>query len=200
MSGTLTFPLLSLYLSPHTMPGFASLLQHGFLVPMGQPVPMMELLLALPGFSAQYLEKTVQTIFINGVAADTLDQELAAGTTLALSAAMPGLAGAIFRRQGIHGSLRSRPVAKATKTQPNAGYLRVKLFNSIATERVADLLHEGILVDGPSFHDFARRREELFAPPTRWQFEKREPEWPALLQAVNAIPVLRIQAHDTQGA
>jgi len=89
--------------------GFASLLQYGFLLAVDKPVALLPLLLSLPGFTAEYLEKTVQTIFINGVAADRLDQPLSGGGTVALSAAMPGLAGAIFRRQGIHGVLRSTP-------------------------------------------------------------------------------------------
>ncbi len=42
----------------------------------------------------------MQTIFINGSAADTLDRPLGTGRYPNLSAAMPGLAGAIFRREG----------------------------------------------------------------------------------------------------
>jgi hypothetical protein len=165
-----------------------------------QPVPILSILLDLPGFTVEYLEKTVQTIFINGVAADSLDRQLPPGSTVALSAAMPGLAGAIFRRQGVHGSLRSRPMVKQSETAPNSGYLRVKLFNSIATDRAVDLLQRGILVKGASFHDFASRREELFLPPTRWQLDAQESDWAALLQTVQDVPILRVEAKEVATA
>src|SRR5665647_491591 len=97
-----TLPLLILSVPHQAMAGFASLLQHGILLPVDRPVALLPFLLALPGFDAEYIENTVQTIFINGVAVDSLDRSLPAGSTLALSAAMPGLAGAIFRRQGLH--------------------------------------------------------------------------------------------------
>ena len=108
---TAPIPQLTLVLPEEAVAGFASLLQHGILFAVDRPVAILPFLLTLPGFTPEYIEKTVQTIFINGVAADSLDRSLAAGSTLALSAAMPGLAGAIFRRQGLHGSLRSQPVA-----------------------------------------------------------------------------------------
>lgn len=193
MDSAPSFPLLTLSLTPQALCGFASLMQHGLLFPVRQPVPILSFLLTLPGFTADYLEKTVQTIFINGVAADSLDQDLAAGMTLALSAAMPGLAGAIFRRQGVHGSLRSQPVLKEIESPSDSGYVTVKLFNAIATDRVADLLTAGILISGQSLHDFAVRREALFAPPTRWRLEAGTSNLPTLLHILRDIPILRIQ-------
>ena len=200
MQSNPTFPLLTMHLSLHTMKGFASLFQHGLLVPVQQSIPVLPLLLALPGFTAEYLEKTVQTIFINGVAADSLDRQLPPGSTVALSAAMPGLAGAIFRRQGVHGSLRSRPMVRETVVVPNSGYLTVKLFNSIATDRAVDLLQRGILVRGASFFDFASRREKLFLPPTRWQLDARQSDWSSLLQTVQDVPILRVEAKEVAAA
>ncbi len=88
-----TIPQLTLDLPDSAVPGFAALLQHGILCPVAGPVQIRPFLLALPGFTADYIEGTVQTIFINGSAADTLDRPLGCGGTLALSAAMPGLAG-----------------------------------------------------------------------------------------------------------
>jgi len=142
MSTVQPHPTLELDLPAEALPGFASLLQHGVLFPIAKPIPLLSFLVTLPGFSADYIEENVQTIFIDGVAADNLNKEMVDGTTVALSAAMPGLAGAIFRRQGIHGSLRSKQVTDAPGEQSGAGFLTLKFFNSIATDRVEDLRQE----------------------------------------------------------
>lgn len=188
------YPQLTLTLTPETLTGFASLFQHGILYPVSQPVPLVPFLLALPGFTGDYIEKTVQTIFIDGIAADSLDRDLTAGSTLALSAAMPGLAGAIFRRQGIHGSLRSQPQEQKKSGGAAAGLITLKLFNSIATDRIQDLLTAGVLVGGKAFHDFAGMRESLFQPPVMVQYEGQRVEYSALLPLVAGLPVLRVKA------
>lgn len=187
-------PQLTIDLTPETLTGFASLLQHGILFPVNQPVPLVPFLLSLPGFTGDYIEKTVQTIFVDGIAADSLDRDLTAGSTLALSAAMPGLAGAIFRRQGIHGSLRSRPEKQEKSGGTAAGILTLKLFNSIATDRIQDLLTDGVLVSGKAFHDFAGMRESLFQPPVMVHYEGQRADYSALLPLVAGLPVLRVKA------
>ena len=187
-----TYPVLSLALPPESLPGFASLLQHGILFPLQRPVPLLAFLVSLPGFSADYIEENVQTIFIDGVAADSLDRALAGGTTLALSAAMPGLAGAIFRRQGIHGSLRSQPMQQPAHARAEAGFLTLKLFNSIATDRIGNLLHQGILVSGKALANFARPRGHLFAPPVGIRLDGRELAYPALLDEAGRLDVLQV--------
>ncbi len=187
-------PQLTLTLPKEAVAGFASLLQHGILYAVDQPVAILPFLLALPGFSSEYIEKTVQTIFIDGVAADSLDRSLSAGSTLALSAAMPGLAGAIFRRQGLHGSLRSQPTAKVATNPSAAGFITLKLFNSIAADRVGDLLIHGIHISGKALHDFAARREHLFQPPVRLSFAGQVLDFAKVLGVTAGIPVLLVQA------
>ncbi|MGE4505938.1 MAG: hypothetical protein AB7D51_11370 [Desulfovibrionaceae bacterium] len=146
---------------------FASLLQHGFLQPVSGPVPIRDFLVGLPGFTPEYIESEVQTIFHNGVAADNLDDLLYAGDTLALSAAMPGLAGAIFRRAGVHASLRAR-VAEAAHEEPGReGFVLVKLYNQIGADRVGDVLRGGVRISGRALAGFVRRREDLFGGATR---------------------------------
>ena len=186
------YPLLKLTLPAASLPGFASLLQHGILFPLRQPLPLLAFLVSLPGFSADYIEKNVQTIFIDGVAADRLDRELAGGTTVALSAAMPGLAGAIFRRQGLHGNLRSQPAQQSSNTQAGAGFLTLKLFNSIATDRIGDLLQQGILVSGKALANFARPRGHLFAPPVGIRLDGQELGYAALLDKAEKLDLLQV--------
>ena len=191
-SSSPSYPVLSLALPPELLPGFASLLQHGILFPLRHPIPLLAFLVSLPGFSADYIEKNVQTIFIDGVAADSLDRALAGGTTVALSAAMPGLAGAIFRRQGVHGSLRSQPVNQSTHAQSGAGFLTLKLFNSIATDRIGDLLRQGILVSGKALANFARTRGHLFEALVSIRLDGQELAYPALLEQAEKLDLLQI--------
>ena len=186
-------PQLTLRLPAAALPGFASLLQHGLLFPVDRPVGILPFLLALPGFNAEYIERTVQTIFLDGVAADRLDHELTAGSTLALSAAMPGLAGAIFRRQGLHASLRSQPATVPAAGHITTGHITLKLFNRIATDRVGDLLAHGFLVTGKALHAFAARREALFQPPVDFALDNRPLDFPALLTALTACQVVTVQ-------
>lgn len=191
---TIPVPRLTLALPEEAVAGFASLLQHGILFAVNRPVALLPFLLSLPGFTAEYIEKTVQTIFINGIAADSLDRSLPAGSTLALSAAMPGLAGAIFRRQGLHGSLRSQPEAKAASAQSASGFITLKLFNSIATDRASDLLVQGVHVSGKAFHDFAAKREHLFRPPAELLFADQTLAYAELLRTIFDCPLVLVKA------
>jgi len=193
MSTDRTYPTLELNLPATALPGFASLLQHGVLFPIQKPTPLLSFLITLPGFSADYIEENVQTIFINGVAADSLNKEMVDGTTVALSAAMPGLAGAIFRRQGVHGSLRSKQVTDAPPVQSGAGFLILKFFNSIATDRVKDLLQEGVLVSGKALVRFAQMREHLFESPICLKLDGQEVPYTNLLEKVKKLDLIEVR-------
>lgn len=140
---------------------FASLLQEGFYRFIAKPVPIRDFLIGLPGFSAEYIESAVQTIFHNGVAADSLESPLHAGDTLALSAAMPGLAGAIFRREGMHASLRSKVEEPVNAASGREGFVLVKLYNQIGADRAVDALLDGARISGASLVSFIKRRVDL---------------------------------------
>lgn len=193
MAMTIT-PQVRLLLPQTTAASFASLLQHGILIPVDRPVAMLPLLLTLQGFTETYIEQAVQTIFVNGVAVDRIDRLLVAGDTLALSAAMPGLAGAIFRRQGIHGTLRSQPQKMPGADRSAVGHITLKLFNRIAADRIVDLLTQGIQVHGQAFRDFAARREDLWCEPVELRLNDRSVGAVELLETVAGIPVLGVQA------
>lgn len=189
-------PFLTVTISPEKVKAFASLLQHGILYPVAQPVLLGEFLLSLPGFSKQYLEENVQTIFINGTAADSFHALLRAGNVVALSAAMPGLAGAIFRRQGLHGSLRTQVMHSQLDTTKEQGYIKVKYFNQIAIDRVAELLGAGALIEARSFQDFARRRGDLFQAPVQLRLAHAVIDYTAMLQAVEEHALINLQLHE----
>jgi hypothetical protein len=142
----------------------ATLLQRGFVLPVTGTISIVELLLSLPGFNEEYIRDRVQTIFVNGLAEDNTSRELVPGDVLALSAAMPGLAGAIFRRGGQHASLRTRPVAVNHSETDQSGYITLKLFNMIATETGPRLLQAGILIKGKTLARFLDRQGERILP------------------------------------
>jgi len=141
----------------------AMLIQRGFPVPVSGPLTIEELLLDLPGFNRDYIRDRVQTIFVNGLAEDDLHRRLGANDTLALSAAMPGLAGAIFRRGGRHGSLRTRPPEQSSSTA-RPGYITVKLFNMIAVETGPQILRAGVLIRGAVLARFLDRQGGRILP------------------------------------
>jgi hypothetical protein len=142
----------------------ATLLQRGFVLPVTGTISIAELLIELPGFNEEYIRDRVQTIFVNGIAEDNTGRELLPGDALALSAAMPGLAGAIFRRGGQHASLRTRPVTIKSDKTNHSGFITLKLFNMIATETGPQLLQAGILIKGKILARFLDRQVERILP------------------------------------
>ncbi|WP_457574079.1 hypothetical protein [Desulfolithobacter sp.] len=156
-------PTLELIIEPGATIRFTSMLQSGFIVELKPGQTIRELLHTLPEFTDSYLQERIQTIFLNGIPADSVDLEVPDGATLALSAAMPGLAGAIFRRGGRHRTLRSqpKPPPSTPELQPESrGRCTVKLFNHIAQERGGPLLASGVILRRPALQSFLDRLEE----------------------------------------
>ena len=87
---------------------YTTLLQTGILVE-SKPQPTVRAFLgSLPGFTSQYMNERIETIFLNGLPVDDLETIInGSAPILAISAAMPGLAGAIFRKNGFHAPLRT---------------------------------------------------------------------------------------------
>lgn len=174
----------------------ATLLQRGFLLPITGTVSIAELLVTLPGFNEEYIRDRVQTIFVNGLAEDNTARELVAGDTLALSAAMPGLAGAIFRRGGQHSSLRTRPVATKHHRTAQSGHITLKLFNMVATETGPPLLKKGILIKGKILAKFLDHQGERILPLIERAEIEKSPATPSeLARAVDNNLVL-LKIHD----
>ena len=60
------------------------------------------------GLSPEYVDKRIQTLFLNGKAIDNPDTALLKeDSTLALSAAMPGLLGATLRKGSYYARMRN---------------------------------------------------------------------------------------------
>ncbi len=153
-----------LFVETGTIPRFTTLLQNGLYTTAPQGSSIGEFLVALPGFSKEYVDRSVQTIFLNGLPADSLHQQLfGKEAVLAISAAMPGLAGAIFRKCGQHASLRSKTAEDLTSTDIPLSpvCVHLKLFNVIARERGRQLLEHGCKVSANSFKKFLQYHPPL---------------------------------------
>jgi hypothetical protein len=108
----------------------------------------------------EYLRDRIQTIFLNGRAVDREDQALVAdGAVVALSAAMPGLAGATLRKGGHLAGMRSE-ISQGSDLPAHAGShqgrITLKLFNVIAREMGPGILAQGIHTSGDQLADILK--------------------------------------------
>ncbi len=154
---------LILTLDQQDLSFYTTLLQSGVEIKGSEGETMAIFLDRLPGFTPDYISDVVQTIFLNGTAVDDLTTPLKGeNPVLALSAAMPGLAGAIFRRNSYHAGLRTQPDREVSKEIGNKPLtVTLKLFNSIALERGPGLLQTGVTITTRKFIDFLARRNTL---------------------------------------
>lgn len=155
---------IELIVKTEALPRFTTLLQSGIYVALDQGTSIGEFLFALPGFSKEYVNESVQTIFLNGLPADNLQQQLfGKEAVIAISAAMPGLAGAIFRKDGVHASLRTTTVAKLSSQDAleTPISIRLKLFNMIAMDRGEELLNNACIITAKSLSAFLNYRPPL---------------------------------------
>jgi len=144
---------------------FLPILTKGFEMPHGEGATVHDFLAGELELSEQYIENRIQTIFLNGKAVDNLKAAgLSDGDTLALSAAMPGLVGATFRRGGRYAAMRQSvshfnnqtTAPDVTKT------ILLKLFNLVAKEIGPGLLARGIHIQGRALVPFLINLPENF--------------------------------------
>ncbi len=156
-------PDLTLTIKLQDLPLYTTLLQAGIEIKINKGETMAHLLDRLPGFTADYISDVVQTIFLNGTAVDDLSTPFKGkNPVLALSAAMPGLAGAIFRRNSFHAALRtSTDLPKGDTKENEPVIVTLKLFNSIALEKGPKLLETGVYIKTQRFIDFLAKRADL---------------------------------------
>jgi hypothetical protein len=160
---TASAPPLKLILTlPETaVSRFFPVLGHGFLVKGPGDETVEGFLQKAAGVSPAYLQNRVQTVFLNGKALDDLKTATVGdGGTLALSAAMPGLAGAVLRRGGFYAAMRrqishepGRPAAAGREVT-----VTLKLFNLVARDLGPGFLASGILIPADRLKDFIERQ------------------------------------------
>jgi len=156
---------ISLTVKPDRMSLFSSLLGQGFTLKSRTGISVRNLLCHQIGVSDDYLDQRIQTIFLDGKVVDNVDTAvIRQGSSLALSAAMPGLAGAVLRRGGAYAAMRSQISHKNNTADDSAenGTVLLKLFNLVALELGPLFLKQGIWIAGKNLENFFQRVPDFF--------------------------------------
>ena len=188
---------LTLHLRSLSTPQFATLLQSGVLIQAKAGQSIGAFLQGLPGFTTEYITEEVQTIFLDGTATDDLETPLTGeAPVLAVSAAMPGLAGAIFRRNSLHASLRTTSGGSASASSGATVDVSLKLFNTIARDRGMQLLHQGVRLKASTLATFLSTRPSLLAHMQDINLDGRQLTGEELLAALPGCDVLTLKVED----
>ena len=156
---------ISLTVNDSLIPAFSQLLQDGFWIKGNVGCSVKAFLCEQFGLSPEYLEKRIQTIFLDGDVVDDVEKATVEdGATLSLSAAMPGLAGAVLRKGGYYAAMRDQISCKeeqpAVSGQP--GKVLIKLFNMPLQELGPIFLEHGIWVESHKLKDVLKARADDF--------------------------------------
>jgi hypothetical protein len=138
---------------------FFLLLQQKFMVKARVGISVRRLLCESFGLDPAYVEGRIQTIFLDGQPVDNLDRAVVRdGATLAVSAAMPGLVGAVMRAGGPLSPFRSTISYRgdAADIKPGEGIVSLKLFNLLTRELGPGFLKRGILIRGAELGDYLK--------------------------------------------
>ena len=136
---------------------FTRLLAQGFLVDARADRSINDLLAQDLGVDEQYIDRRIQTIFLNGRAVDDIKSaRISPGSSLALSAAMPGMVGSTFRKAGPLAGMRSQISHSSGALKHHDGNIRVtiKLFNLVAKELGPGFFQRGVWLKGKQLKDF----------------------------------------------
>lgn len=145
-------------------PCFTPLFSRGLLVSACLECSLKELLCRQIGLAEDYLENRIQTVFLNGHPVDDVNRAtVGEGATIALSAAMPGLAGAVLRKGGVLATLRQNITYRndALARETCEGRVIVKLFNMTTREVGPLLLARGIWMEGDELVEILDRCDDL---------------------------------------
>lgn len=135
---------------------FTPLFSKGVAIKASLSCNLRELLCNQVGLAPDYLDNRIQTVFLDGQPVDDVDKTTVEnGATIALSAAMPGLVGAVLRKGGTLAGLRKGITYRCGSIGQAAcdGSVTVKLFNMTTREVGPLLLKYGITIQGDELLD-----------------------------------------------
>ncbi len=141
---------LGLVLSGTCFPFFLPLLQKGARIRVRVGGSLAALLGEQFGLAPEYVRDRIKTVFLEGKPVDDLEHApVRDGAALALSAAMPGLAGATLRRGGRLAALRAPITYRETGDSPPPadGFIVLKLFNLLLRDLGPRFLRQGIYLE-----------------------------------------------------
>lgn len=143
------------------VPGLAMIFQEGVRVQAPAGSSLHDFLIKDMGLDNDYVRERIATVFLDGRPMDNLEKaHLTAGSTIALSGALPGLAGAILRRGTPLASLRSRSLEEELPPVPDSLstiFVKVRLFNVLIEELGPIFMSRGIVVETGRLRSFMER-------------------------------------------
>lgn len=140
---------VSLAMDIENFGAFSPLLQSGFNIPARVECTLENFLHEQLGLNRKYVSERVTTIFVGGKAIDSLEDTIVKnGSTIALSAAMPGVVGATLRRGSFYAAMRSDITSADSGDLGRCknGKVCVKLFNLLLSDLGPLFLEKGIIV------------------------------------------------------
>jgi len=152
-------------IEPALFPKFFEILQGGFMVKCRVGISIKTLLCEELGLTPAYVMGRISTIFLDGKPVDDIESAVIKdGSSLALSAAMPGLVGATMRREGVYSSLRSSITyeEKHSNYLSKEGLISLKLYNLLIDELGPLLLKRGIFVKSTELSAFLTKQPDNF--------------------------------------
>jgi hypothetical protein len=155
----MSYTNLSLVAEPELFGKFLQLLQKGVKVTAQVGSTVRSFLCDDLRLSPEYVDKRIQTLFLNGKAIDNPDTALLKeDSTLALSAAMPGLLGATLRKGSRYAGMRNE-ISHQEQSQAitvHGGFVLLKLFNLLPAEIGPAVLARGIWLKGEELNQFLK--------------------------------------------
>ena len=148
-----------------SIPLFFGLLRSGFLVDLTVGCSLEHMLCDQLEIAPDYLRDRAQTVFLNSSPVDDLaSASVPDAAVISLSAAMPGLNGAVMRRGGPLSGMR-RSISHAPDqvcNQLSPGRITLKLFNLVAKELGPQFLARGIVVTSKALGELFKRQTPDF--------------------------------------
>jgi hypothetical protein len=128
-----------------------AMFQRGVVVSIPGPRSVTDFLTLDLEIEPDYVRHVIASVFVDSMVVDDLDRAtLHPGSTLTLSAAMPGLVGATLRRSSRYSAMRAevswREGHEGGRDDEPAPTIRVKLFNLIITGVGPSILRRGIVL------------------------------------------------------
>jgi hypothetical protein len=148
---------ISLVMDKERIGDFFPIMQRGFLVPAWLPCTVGNLLHEQFGIDSAYVSDRITTIFLDGKAIDDPDEALVSDhSTIALSAAMPGVVGASLRRGSFYAAMRDAVTYtdREIPAESFAGVVCIKIFNLLLNELGQGFLKGGIIMTPSDLSDF----------------------------------------------
>ena len=130
---------------------FSALLQRGIGMRVRAGSSVQSFLCDELGISLETIRTRITTVFIDGKVVDKLESAIIqSGSMVALSAALPGLAGAALRRDGVYSVMRTaitRPADLVAESAEGFVFFRIKLFNLLMDELGPLLFGHGVVLE-----------------------------------------------------